>query len=115
VWDDGTPWTLPGVEGKKAEKGKKFPTHFTKIKEWDDDLPWTLPGVEGKKADRTREKISVSFYGNFTVVWDDDPPWTLPAVEGEKAEEKREKISDSFYGNFSVGRRPSMDTAWGRR
>lgn len=25
------------------------------------------------------------------------------------------KYQDSFYGNFSVGRRPSMDTAWGRR
>jgi hypothetical protein len=32
VWDDDPPWTLPGVEGKKAEeKGKKFPTHFTEI------------------------------------------------------------------------------------
>jgi hypothetical protein len=42
------PWTLPGVEGKKAkEKGKTFPTL------WDDDPPWawTLPGVEGKKAE----------------------------------------------------------------
>ena len=28
---------------------------------------------------------------------------------------KKWKFSDSFYGNFSVGRRPSMDTAWGRR
>ena len=25
------------------------------------------------------------------------------------------KFEDSFYGNFNVGRRPSMDTAWGRR
>ena len=25
------------------------------------------------------------------------------------------KFQDSFYGNFNVGRRPSMDTAWGRR
>ena len=28
---------------------------------------------------------------------------------------KKWKFSDSFYGNFSVGRRPSMDTAWGSR
>ncbi|XP_023321720.1 uncharacterized protein LOC111696360 [Eurytemora carolleeae] len=32
---------------------------------------------------------------------------------GEKG--KVWKFSDSFYGNFNVGRRPSMDTAWGRR
>ena len=25
------------------------------------------------------------------------------------------KFQDSFYGNFNVGRRPSQDTAWGRR
>ena len=25
------------------------------------------------------------------------------------------KFTDSTYGNFNVGRRPSMDTAWGRR
>ena len=25
------------------------------------------------------------------------------------------KFEDSYYGNFNVGRRPSMDTAWGRR
>jgi hypothetical protein len=25
------------------------------------------------------------------------------------------KFQDSFYGNFNLGRRPSMDTAWGRR
>ena len=25
------------------------------------------------------------------------------------------KFSDPYYGNFNVGRRPSMDTAWGRR
>ena len=30
-------------------------------------------------------------------------------------EGKSWKFSDPFYGNFSVGKRPSMDTAWGRR
>jgi hypothetical protein len=25
------------------------------------------------------------------------------------------KFQDSFYGNFNVGRRPALDTAWGRR
>ncbi len=67
MWDGDPPWTLPGVEGKKAKgKGKKILTHFTEISVWDGDPPWTLPGVEGKKAE-DREKNSDSFYGNFSV------------------------------------------------
>jgi hypothetical protein len=32
MWVVDTPWTLPGVESKKAEeKGKTFPTHFIEI------------------------------------------------------------------------------------
>jgi hypothetical protein len=44
VWDDDPPWTLPAVEGKKAEeKGKKCPTLFTEISVWDDDPTWARP------------------------------------------------------------------------
>jgi hypothetical protein len=65
------------------------------------------------RKQKKKEKMSDSCCTKISV-WEDDLPWTLPGVEGKKAEE-REKISYSFYGNFIVGRRPSMDTAWGRR
>ncbi len=112
MWDDDPPWTLPGAEGKKAEEREKNSDSFYGISILGHGPLWTLLRVKCKKAEEKGKKCPTHF--TEILVWDDDPPWTLPGVEGKKAEE-REKNSDSFYGNFSVGRRPSMDTAWGRR
>ncbi len=62
VWDDDPPWTLPGVEGKKAEdREKKLRPILTEISVWDDDPPWTPPGVEGKKAEEKGKKCPALF------------------------------------------------------
>jgi hypothetical protein len=71
-----------------------------------------MPGVEGKKAEGKGKKILTHF--TEISVWDDYPPWTLPGVEGKKAEEKGKNFK-LILRNFSVGRQPSIDTAWGRR
>lgn len=44
---------------------------------------------------------------------DDDDLSGLRSLTGANA--SGWKFQDSFYGNFNVGRRPAMDTAWGRR
>ncbi len=49
MWDDDPPWTLPGVEGEKAEE--KVSAHFIGSSVWYDVPPWTLPRVKGKKEE----------------------------------------------------------------
>ncbi len=54
------PWTLPGVEGKKARgKGKKSDSFNGNLSV--EHPPWTLPGVEGKKAKGKGKKIPTHF------------------------------------------------------
>jgi hypothetical protein len=66
VLDDDPPWTLPGVEGKKAEDREKnsdsFYGNFSAGRRPSVDMP----GEEGKKAEE-KEKNSDSFYGNLSV------------------------------------------------
>ena len=50
----------------------------------------------------------------FLFAEEDSKDWVgLRSLTGANA--SGWKFQDSFYGNFNVGRRPAMDTAWGRR
>ncbi len=56
MWEDDLPWTLPGVEGKKAEDREKnsdsFNGNFSV-----EHPPWTLPGDEGMTAEEKGKNV----------------------------------------------------------